>query len=49
LDKSSSFYGDIGYYEIWMGKLTILKVCMGTLEIFPIIKHANYVKYAKIW
>ena len=30
-----SFCGDFGYYGVLMGKLAILKVCMGTLEILP--------------
>ena len=31
-------YGDIGYYGVLMGKLAILKVYMGTAEIFPWFK-----------
>jgi hypothetical protein len=27
--------GDIEYYGVLMGKLAILEVCMGTLEILP--------------
>ena len=34
-ERILSLYGDIGYYSVFMEKLAILKVCMGTLEIFP--------------
>ena len=34
-ERILSLYGDIGYYGVLMGKLAILKVCMGTPEIFP--------------
>ena len=33
--RKLSFNGDIGYYVVFMGKLAILKVLMGTWEIFP--------------
>ena len=32
-----SFYGDIGYYDILMGKLAISNISMGTLEFFPYV------------
>ena len=33
--RKLSFYGDFGYYGVFMGKLAISEVCMGTPEIFP--------------
>jgi hypothetical protein len=34
-ERILSFYGEIEYYGGFMEKLAILKVYMGTLEIFP--------------
>lgn len=36
LDKILNFSGDIGYYDVNIGKLVILKVYMSTLEILPL-------------
>jgi len=38
ISNNVKFLWDIEYYDVLMGKLVILKVCMGTLEILPYFK-----------
>ena len=45
-ERKSNFDGDNRYYGDFMGKLTILKVLIGTLEIFPFLKDS--IKYIRM-
>ena len=40
-ERMLNLYGDIGYYDILMGKLAISIIYMGIVEISPKIKSSN--------